>query len=119
MSRRKQNSKLPYLMLIGGGVLLLITILLWATQPKTLEPTMSVQQPADSHEEETYPEIPRVSLRDAKAAFDGNTAIFLDVRDVDSYASAHIPNALNIPLSSLAARLSELDKNAQIMTYCT
>ena len=57
----------------------------------------------------TAQEVTRLSLEDAKAAFDQKTAVFLDVRDADSYASSHIPGALSIPLSELPDRLGELD----------
>lgn len=63
--------------------------------------------------------VTRVSLTDAKAAFDAKTAVFLDVRDAQSYALAHVPGALNIPLNELEARLGELNPNAWIITYCT
>jgi 3-mercaptopyruvate sulfurtransferase SseA len=67
----------------------------------------------------TAESVVRVSLADAKSAFDAKTAVFLDVRDAGSYAEAHIPGALNIPLNELEARLDELDPNAWIITYCT
>ncbi len=63
--------------------------------------------------------VARVSLADAKSAFDSHTAVFLDVRAAESYAEAHIPGALNIPLDQLEARIGELDPNAWIITYCT
>jgi 3-mercaptopyruvate sulfurtransferase SseA len=67
----------------------------------------------------TAESVVRVSLADAKSAFDAKTAVFLDVRDTGSYAEAHIPGALNIPLNELEARLGELDPNAWIIPYCT
>ncbi|MGC8857236.1 MAG: rhodanese-like domain-containing protein, partial [Anaerolineae bacterium] len=64
-------------------------------------------------------EIPRLQLEEAKAAFEAGTAVFVDVRSATSYAAAHIPGALSIPLADLEARLSELDPNQWIITYCT
>ena len=64
-------------------------------------------------------EAPRVSLEEAKAAFDRGEAVFLDVRSAASYADSHIPGALSIPLSELEARLGELDPSRWIITYCT
>jgi len=68
-----------------------------------------------------YPETqyPRVSLPDALAAYNAKSATFVDVRGKDAYDVQHIPGALSIPLSDLASRLSELPKNAWIITYCT
>lgn len=42
----------------------------------------------------------------------------LDVRPEDEFALGHVPGALNIPLRSLAARLSELDASKEIIAYC-
>ena len=63
--------------------------------------------------------VERISLEDAKAAYDAGTAVFLDVRDAQSYAEAHIPGALNIPVNNLPQRLNELDPADHIVIYCT
>jgi len=42
----------------------------------------------------------------------------LDVRPADEFASGHLPGALNIPLSELEARLSELDPHQEVVAYC-
>lgn len=42
----------------------------------------------------------------------------LDVRPEDEFALGHLPGALNIPLRSLEARLSELDPSQEIVAYC-
>lgn len=83
--------------------------------PQSARPQAAQPTPAEI----PYPEIVRVGLGDAKAAYDLKQAIYLDVRDADSYASGHIPGALSIPLNNLEARLKELDPNAWILTYCT
>lgn len=66
-----------------------------------------------------YPEIKRVSLKDAFTAYNQSTAIFLDVRDESSFKTSHIPGAINIPQSQLEDRLSELSPSKWIITYCT
>jgi 3-mercaptopyruvate sulfurtransferase SseA len=114
MSRRKQNSPIPLFFAIGGGLLLIVAAILLATQNAPAVPT-----PAAAFEEETYPEIPRISLADARAAYDGGTAVFVDVRAADSYAASHIPGALSIPLAELGSRLTELKQTDWIITYCT
>jgi hypothetical protein len=112
---------LPLLLMgIGIGLLLVVAFVLirqnQVTQERLSEPFPVVPTAA---EESTYPEIPRVSLTDAKAAFDKGNAIFVDVRDPTSYASGHVKGAINLPLTDLSNRLSELDKAAWIITYCT
>jgi ArsR family transcriptional regulator len=42
----------------------------------------------------------------------------LDVRPEDEFALGHLPNALNVPLRALEARLSELDPKKEIIAYC-
>lgn len=46
------------------------------------------------------------------------TATVLDVRPEDEFASGHLPNALNIPLSQLERRLAELPADQEIVAYC-
>lgn len=86
-----------------------------ASAPQNGAPPAAQPTPAEI----PYPEIVRVGLGDAKAAYDLKQAVYVDVRDADSYASGHIPGALSIPLNNLEARLKELDPNAWILTYCT
>lgn len=44
--------------------------------------------------------------------------IILDVRSEDEFNSAHIPFSLNIPISQLKRRLSEIPKNKEVVAYC-
>ncbi len=119
MSRRKKKTpNTPIILTIGGGVLLIIAALMLVSRPAPQKRVASGPV-SSSHEEETFPEISRLSLADSKAAFDAGTTLFLDVRDADSYAAGHVPGALNIPLTELPARLGDLDKTQWIITYCT
>ena len=103
----KKRSVLPYLLIIIG-VAILITSISISLQPRAQTPTT---QPLVA-EEETFPEIPRVSLEDALAANKSGDAVFID-------AEAHIANALSIPLAQLDSQYKDLDPNAWIITYCT
>ncbi len=87
-----------------------------ATAPRSAAP---VQSAPTASTDIPYPEIARVSLGNAKAAYDLKQAVFLDVRDAGSYADSHIPGAISIPLADLETRLGELNKTAWIITYCT
>ena len=42
----------------------------------------------------------------------------LDVRPEDEFALGHLPNALNIPLHELEARLGEIDPEHEVVAYC-
>src|SRR3990172_2688249 len=114
MPKRKQNSFIPIFLAVVGGLLLIVAVILLATQNAPATPT-----PAAAFVEETYPEIPRISLDEAKAALDSGSTIFVDVRSAESYQASHIAGAINIPLTDLETRLGELDPNQWIITYCT
>lgn len=114
MSKSKQNSSIPIFLAIGGGLLLIVAAILLATQN-----TPTALTPAAAFDEQTYPEIPRVSLKDSKSAYDAGTAVFVDVRSEEAYQGGRITGAINIPLAELESRLGELDKAQWIITYCT
>lgn len=65
--------------------------------------------------------VPRVSVDQAKAAFDSGDAVIVDVRGPNSYARGHIAGALEISVSAIITDPSKLplDKNKWIITYCT
>ena len=96
----------------------MLLLLLAACAPaRAALPTLAPPQIGEPQISET--EVPRVSLEEAKAAFDAKTAVFLDVRSAGSYAAGHVPGALSIPLNEMEARLGELDPQQWIITYCT
>ena len=125
---RRSAGVLPLIIILLGLVLLAAGVYLWsqsnppaASQPQP-QPTAQIQPSqaaAAPFEEPNFPDVKRVSLADAKAAFDAKTAVIVDVRDSASFADAHIPGALNIPINDLPSRIQELDPNDWIITYCT
>jgi len=85
----------------------------------TLLPEIDVPAAPGLPTENPYTEVPRIELEIAVAAFDTGAAVFVDVRGEDQYAQSHVPGALSIPLSQIAARMGELDPDDWIITYCT
>jgi rhodanese-related sulfurtransferase len=63
-------------------------------------------------------EVPRISLEDAKKAYDDKTAIFIDSRPADAYKIEHVKGAINIPLGS-TSDFSSLPKGKTIIVYCS
>ena len=107
----KRRNPFPWIIIVGGLVLFLAGVALvmnnrTANQVETPTPAAASQ-------------VQRVSLSDAKTAFDDGRAIFLDVRDSSSYAAGHIPGAVLIPIADLPTRVGELDPKAWIIPYCT
>jgi rhodanese-related sulfurtransferase len=45
--------------------------------------------------------------------------LLIDVRQPSEYASGHIPNAINIPLQTLAENLDQIPKDRPVVLYCT
>ncbi|NJD59509.1 MAG: hypothetical protein C3F13_04025 [Anaerolineales bacterium] len=101
----------PWIIIVGGVLLLLAgMIALFHNQPGAVEATPTPASAA---------QVQRVSLADAKSAFDDGKAVFLDVRDGDTYVSGHIPGAVSIPISELPDRMDELNPKSWIIPYCT
>ncbi len=48
----------------------------------------------------------------------GEALVLLDVREEWEYQRAHIPDAILIPLSEIPRRLSELNRDDNIVTLC-
>jgi 3-mercaptopyruvate sulfurtransferase SseA len=61
----------------------------------------------------------RISIADARKAVESGKAVFVDVRDANSYKAGHIKGAINIPLNEVVARVNELPRNKRIITYCS
>ncbi len=66
-----------------------------------------------------YASIERVPVEDAYSSFEEGSAIFLDVRDRDSYTTMHVPGAVWMFYTDVEALLGELPPDAEIITYCT
>jgi 3-mercaptopyruvate sulfurtransferase SseA len=109
--RRRQ---VPLLLILIGG-LLLLGAAAWFFFQGGQEQAVPTASQADI----PYPEVPRVLLEDAKAAYDSQTAVFVDVRGEQYYQQAHIAGALSMPEDQMPARLGELNPQDWIITYCT
>lgn len=115
--QKKSKQKIDpsiWVILIGGLMLVVAVVVL----------VIQAQQPAQpNNATETgfvpYSNVERVTIEDAKAAFDAGTAVFVDVRGDDLYNTGHIPGAVSIAESEMESRFTELDPNAWIITYCT
>jgi hypothetical protein len=65
------------------------------------------------------PGAPQVSIEDAVARCARGEAVLIDVRTPDAYAEGHIPGALNVPGSQIAARAAEIRRMARTpILYC-
>ncbi len=59
-----------------------------------------------------------ISCEDYRERFTGAEHSFIDVREDDEYAEAHIPGARNLPLSEFMARYDEIDEDQPVVLVC-
>ena len=93
----------------------------------TPTPTLFEPLPTSPHTTQTSviplseDQVKRVTVEDAKAAFDNGTAIIVDVRSEQAFAAGHIPGAINIQLGEFETNPTKLGlpKDHWIITYCT
>jgi 3-mercaptopyruvate sulfurtransferase SseA len=99
-------------------ILFLFSVACNALSPVTVTPN---QPSSDSSIPFTEADVPRVTVQDAKAAFDGGEAIIVDVRSQAAYEAGHVDGALSIPLNEFETNIAGIDlpKDQWIITYCT
>ncbi len=115
--RRKTKPKIDpsiWVILIGGLLLVVAVVVLLVQSQQPAVPTNNTQT-----REIPFPEVERVSVQDAQAAFEAGTVVFVDTRTLDAFNAGHIPGAISIPENEIDARFSELNPNDWIITYCT
>ncbi|MBN9305909.1 MAG: ArsR family transcriptional regulator [Devosia sp. 67-54] len=59
-----------------------------------------------------------VTRNELLASLRDGMVTLLDVRPEDEFALGHLPGALNLPLTELEQRLSELPRDQEIIAYC-
>ena len=104
-----RKNKTAALIFIVAGILLIVAGLVWVMN----QPVAAVRTPTPA----AVGQVERVSLADARAAFEAGEAVFVDVRDSQSYAATHIPGAVLIPSNEVSARSGELNPQAWIIPY--
>lgn len=90
----------------------------------TAEPVVAPTQPSqfqNNNAPQTEDDVPRIGVKEAKAAVDSGQAILVDVRGADIYAEQHAAGAMSIPLDIFEYDFASisLEKEQWIITYCT
>jgi 3-mercaptopyruvate sulfurtransferase SseA len=116
MAKKAGPALLPIILVAAGLVLILGAVVFYLLNPLNGSTNVPTDQPAVGV---PYPKIPRVRLKDAKAAYDLQNAVFIDVRGEPYYSQDHIPGALSITYEELPSRSQELKKTDWIIPYCT
>ena len=77
------------------------------------------QSGVDAHGHTEGEDAPRISLADAKKAFDDGSAVFIDTHLKDAYDAGHIPGAVNITVAELDLKFNTIPKGKKIIAYCS
>jgi len=86
-----------------------------APTTNTAKTTVAASPKTEEHEDNA----PRISLEEAKKAFDAGNAFIIDTRPEGSYKQEHIKGAVNITSDAVASRLSEIPKDKKVIAYCS
>ncbi len=82
----------------------------------TYTPTNTANAPAaPAHKDDA----PRISLEDAKKAYDKGGVLFIDTRAEPAYKVEHIKGAINIPVETIESRYKDVPKDKKIIAYCS
>ena len=65
-----------------------------------------------------YTDLSSDQYRQRFASGEAGDYQLIDVREDDEYAEAHLPGAINIPLSEFMARVDEIDENLPALLVC-
>jgi rhodanese-related sulfurtransferase len=63
--------------------------------------------------------VPRITIDEVKKLMAGKQVILVDVRDMQSFATGHIPGARNIVFDHIPNHIEALQKDGRlVVTYC-
>jgi 3-mercaptopyruvate sulfurtransferase SseA len=75
--------------------------------------------PAPSETPTPADDAPRITVEEAKKAFDEGKAYIIDARAEDAYKMEHIKGSVNIRHDNLDAMLKEIPRDKTIIVYCS
>lgn len=80
-------------------------------------PAVSTPAPvaADNHDEDA----PRITLADAKKAFDAGEVVIIDTRSEAQFKAERIKGSINITRDSLEMRYKSIPTGKKIVAYCS
>ena len=87
----------------------------------TTTPATTTKPPVAATDSQATPSADaprRITVEEARAAFERGEAVFVDVRGEDAYRQGHIRGAISVPPGTAAQHANKLPKNTLIITYC-
>lgn len=108
-----------YLMLAAAMVSIIALTGCNSTEGKT--GSIVAQAPSATSQTANKPadDVHRISIAEARAAFESGKAVIIDVRGKTSYKAGHIKGAQVIAVDEIGARSSELPTDKTIILYCS
>jgi 3-mercaptopyruvate sulfurtransferase SseA len=83
-----------------------------------VEPPKQTRQP-DAHDHSQDTGVARITLEEAKKAFDAGNAVFVDTRDLSSYNQSRIKGAILVPNGQFATEWQKIPKGKKVIAYCS
>ncbi|MDY6867643.1 MAG: rhodanese-like domain-containing protein [Chloroflexota bacterium] len=111
MRRNKKSALLP--------IILFLIVLALSIGGLILAQNLRRARIADPSEVSNPDDVPRVTVSEAYQAVNNGEAVIVDTRSEIDYQNQHIAGAVNISLSEIEDRMSELDPDTWVITYCT
>lgn len=105
-----KNPPRPAMMYLAGGSagVLVGLLILWIVLPLGAASSSS-----------TPTSFGTMEISELKALLEKNEVTVIDVRNIEPYLAAHIPNALQIPVTMIEGEIPHLPKGKKIVTYCS
>ena len=122
--KKKQGTDLASILIpvvVGVVVLAIIVVAIISMEnrrPAAIAAPVTTAQPQPT-QSIPYPDVPRISLDEARRKLDSGEAILVDVRTKESYDSSHAQGALSIPETEVDSRLNEIPHDGDVILYCT
>lgn len=117
--------------LVAGVVIAAVLFFLRSREPETTaaapaapppvqqQPMQQGPPPAPMFPPDAMAAAPRIGVDEAKAMMDRGEAVFIDVRDINSFQAGHIPGALQIPLDYVQGEIPWFPGDRMLIPYCT
>ena len=104
-----KNPPRPAMMYLAGGSagVLVGLLILW------------VVLPLGAASSSTPTSFGTIEVSELQSMVEKNEVTVIDVRNIEPYLAAHIPDALQIPVSMIEGEIPHLPKGKKIVTYCT
>lgn len=110
-----------YVYVLLAAAMVSITALTGCNSTEGKTGSSVAKAPSATSETQTKPvdDVHRISIAEARAAFQSGKAVIIDVRGESAYKAGHIKGSKVIAVDEIGARSSELPTDKTIILYCS